>query len=180
MKTKQLPWEMIIKDKVVVITGASRGLGRVLALAFAKEGARLVLSSRSVDELEKMRRLSNAKANFYFYREYGGKEVDLIIENYKKEYLAIEIKVEKGGVKDIFPLPNTAEIISAQNYFEKITTIFPWIVMGYYAGRGKRTGFGLGAFLVGIPNEKGQIGSIAKIGTGLSDEQWKELKVQGR
>jgi len=52
--------------------------------------------------------------------------------------------------------------------------------MGYYAGRGKRTGFGLGAFLVGIPNEKGQIGSIAKIGTGLSDEQWKELKVQGR
>jgi len=76
-------------------------------------------------ELEKMRRLSNAKANFYFYREYGGKEVDLIIENYKKEYLAIEIKVEKGGVKDIFPLPNTAEIISAQNYFEKITTIFP-------------------------------------------------------
>ena len=47
--------------------------------------------------------------------------------------------------------------------------------MGYYAGRGKRTGFGLGAFLVGIPNEKGQIGSIAKIGTGLSDEQWKEL-----
>jgi len=53
------------------------------------------------------------------------------------------------------------------------------VVMGYYVGRGKRTGFGLGAFLVGLPDKKGNIGSIAKIGTGLSDEQWRELKVRG-
>ncbi|OIN88817.1 DNA ligase [Candidatus Beckwithbacteria bacterium CG_4_10_14_0_2_um_filter_47_25] len=52
------------------------------------------------------------------------------------------------------------------------------VVMGYYLGKGKRTGFGIGAFLVGVPNEKGAIGSIAKIGTGLSDEQWRELKVR--
>ncbi|MDZ4229445.1 MAG: ATP-dependent DNA ligase [Patescibacteria group bacterium] len=50
------------------------------------------------------------------------------------------------------------------------------VVMGYYAGRGKRTGLGLGAFLVGVPDAKsGQVGSIAKIGTGLSDEQWREM-----
>jgi len=53
------------------------------------------------------------------------------------------------------------------------------VVMGYYAGRGKRTGLGLGAFLVGVPDAKtGQVGSIAKIGTGLSDEQWKEMKAR--
>lgn len=75
-------------------------------------------------ELEKMRRLKNAKVNFYFYREYGGKEVDLIVENYKKEYKTIEIKTVKGQVKNIFPLPSTAEIITAQNYFEKIKAIF--------------------------------------------------------
>lgn len=49
------------------------------------------------------------------------------------------------------------------------------VVMGYYAGKGKRTGFGIGAFLIGLPDEKGRIGSIAKIGTGLSDEQWQEM-----
>lgn len=49
------------------------------------------------------------------------------------------------------------------------------IVLGYYFGKGKRTGFGVGAFLVGVPNKEGQIGSIAKIGTGLTDEQWREL-----
>ena len=49
------------------------------------------------------------------------------------------------------------------------------VVMGYYAGKGKRSGFGIGAFLVGLPDDTGKIGSIAKIGTGLSDEQWKEM-----
>ena len=78
-----------------------------------------------VIELEKMRRLKNAKVNFYFYREYGGKEIDLIIEDYKKKYVAMEIKTTAGAAKNIFPLPNIAEIITVQNYFEKITTIFP-------------------------------------------------------
>ncbi len=42
--------------KVVWITGASSGIGEALAAAFAREGARLVLSSRRADELERVRR----------------------------------------------------------------------------------------------------------------------------
>ncbi len=51
------------------------------------------------------------------------------------------------------------------------------VVMGYYSGKGKRTGFGVGAFLVGVTDGE-KIGSIAKIGTGLTDEQWRELKTK--
>lgn len=39
---------MSLQDKVVVITGASRGIGRALALGFAGEGALVVLAARTL------------------------------------------------------------------------------------------------------------------------------------
>ncbi len=74
-------------------------------------------------EIEKQRKNTKALRNFYFYREYGGKEVDLIIEDYYKNYTAIEIKTTKGDQRDVFPLPNTSDIVTNQNYFEKIANV---------------------------------------------------------
>lgn len=45
----------MLKDKIAVITGGGRGLGRVIALACAREGADLVLASRSVEALQETR-----------------------------------------------------------------------------------------------------------------------------
>jgi len=51
------------------------------------------------------------------------------------------------------------------------------VVLGYYLGKGKRTSFGVGAFLVGVFNKKHDtFQTVAKIGTGMTDEEWKELK----
>lgn len=51
------------------------------------------------------------------------------------------------------------------------------VVLGYYAGHGKRAAFGIGALLVGIYNkEKDLFQTVAKIGTGLTDIEWKEQK----
>jgi len=41
----------MLEGKVAVITGASQGLGRALALAFAREGARVVINSRAEESV---------------------------------------------------------------------------------------------------------------------------------
>jgi NAD(P)-dependent dehydrogenase (short-subunit alcohol dehydrogenase family) len=43
-------------DKVVWVTGASSGIGEAIAIAFSREGARVVLSSRNEKELERVRK----------------------------------------------------------------------------------------------------------------------------
>ena len=40
-----------LKGRVAVITGASSGLGKQMALAFAKQGADLVIMARRIDRL---------------------------------------------------------------------------------------------------------------------------------
>jgi NAD(P)-dependent dehydrogenase (short-subunit alcohol dehydrogenase family) len=39
------------EDKVVLVTGASRGIGKAVALAFAEQGAQVVLAARSAERL---------------------------------------------------------------------------------------------------------------------------------
>jgi len=66
-----------------------------------------------------------------------------------------------------------------RSYSSKIHDTVDCLVMGYDIGKGKRTGFGIGAFLVGVYDEKeGVFKTVSKIGTGLTDEEWREMKTR--
>ncbi len=74
-----------------------------------------------ISEMEKQRKNTGVKLSMYFYREYGGVEVDLVLEDYYKKYISIEVKTSRQGkIKDIFPLPHKFTTINSGNYFDKI------------------------------------------------------------
>jgi len=79
-----------------------------------------VFENLIVAELNKKRLLKNARYNLYFYREYGGREIDLIIEDYKKNYTTFEIKANECRVKNIFPLPSRKITINRKNYYDEL------------------------------------------------------------
>ena len=57
----------------------------------------------------------------------------------------------------------------------KLADTVDCVVMGYSVGEGKRAGFGLGQFLVGVADGE-KIKTVCKVGTGLSDEDFVELE----
>jgi len=56
------------EGKNVFVTGVSKGIGKEISKAFAKEGARVVLASKSEKELEKIvKELKNIKGDIKAY-----------------------------------------------------------------------------------------------------------------
>lgn len=62
-----------------------------------------------------------------------------------------------------------------ENKTGKLADTVDAVVMGYYKGEGKRTNFGIGAFLVGVKKGESFV-TVTKIGTGVTDDLWKEMK----
>jgi len=60
--------DLQLSDKVVVITGKEQGIGRASALAFAREGARLVLAGRDLAAIEPVAQGAVTRT----YDEFGG------------------------------------------------------------------------------------------------------------
>jgi len=51
-KQKEGDMSGVLKDKVAIITGSSRGFGKAFALRFAEEGAKLLLTTTSLERAQ--------------------------------------------------------------------------------------------------------------------------------
>ncbi|MEI8232393.1 MAG: ATP-dependent DNA ligase [bacterium] len=78
---------------------------------------------------------------------------------------------------------NWVKFKEAEDSRAKLSDTIDGVIMGYYLGKGKRSDFGLGAFLVGVigkeqknENIEHRILTLAKVGTGITDEMFGELR----
>jgi len=90
-----------LDNKIAVITGAGRGIGRAIALAYAGEGAHLSLAARSVSELEETaegcRKLgSEVLVTPTDVTDAG--QVDRLFGDTVQRFSAIDIPVNNAGI----------------------------------------------------------------------------------
>lgn len=90
-----------LKDMTVVIAGASSGIGRATALAFARRGAKLVLASRRGDlllQLERQCRRAGGRALAYPCDVTNADEVSRLAAAAAKRFGRIDVWINNAGV----------------------------------------------------------------------------------
>ena len=96
-----------LAGKVVVVTGASRGLGKAIAQAFAAEGAQLVLGARTMSELEAVARELGALAVQTDVREPS--ELYALVDAAVAEFGRLDVMVNNAGLAIYGPFGDVAE-----------------------------------------------------------------------
>jgi len=99
--------EYDLKDKTVLITGGSRGLGLVMAREFAREGSRLVLCARDEQELDQARldlEKLGAEVMVVSCDITNQRDVKAMIAAVYPRFGAVDVLVNNAGVIQVGPL----------------------------------------------------------------------------
>src|SRR3989304_1722877 len=90
---------MVLKNKIVVVTGATGGIGRELVKELDREEAKLILISKSEDELKNLVNSLKGKGNSYFVCDFANQDqVQELSKKLFKEYPSIDLLVNTAGI----------------------------------------------------------------------------------
>jgi len=92
---------MRLKGKVAIVTGASKGIGKVIAQVYSKEGAKVILTARSERELEEVCGAISAdggEADFAVVDIRRKGQVKEMVAHTLKRYGRIDILVNNAGL----------------------------------------------------------------------------------
>lgn len=94
---------MKLKDKTVVVTGASSGMGREIALRFAKEGANVLAVARRADRLNQLvedTKDFEGKIIAYSADVTDKDKVEAMIDEAIKQFGKLDVLVNNAGIMD--------------------------------------------------------------------------------
>jgi NAD(P)-dependent dehydrogenase (short-subunit alcohol dehydrogenase family) len=97
-----------MNNKVVMITGASRGLGKALAIAFAKQGEDLAICARNLEKLMEVKR----EAESYGVRVLAVqadiadiRDVEKLVAMTESEFGRIDVLINNASILGPSPMP---------------------------------------------------------------------------
>lgn len=92
----------LLEGKTAIVTGAARGIGRAIALAFAKEGANVAFSDLNLDEntasLEKELEALGVKGKGYASNAADFDDSAKFVEEVHKEFGSVDVLVNNAGI----------------------------------------------------------------------------------
>jgi len=92
---------MRYKDKVVIVTGSARGIGRAIAVGFGKEGARVVVADIRADQGEETARMvteAGGQGLFVFTDVSKKPEVETMVQKTLEAFGTIDVLVNDAGI----------------------------------------------------------------------------------
>jgi gluconate 5-dehydrogenase len=96
-----------VKDKVVLITGSSRGLGLTFARSFARRGAKVILNGRNPESLEdaqKKLKKEGFDAGISAFDVFEEEKVKSAIAEIKEKYGPVDVLMNNAGIQRRAPL----------------------------------------------------------------------------
>lgn len=103
----------MLKEKTVVITGSSRGIGRQLAIRFAKEGANIVLNARKEIDSELITTIESfgVKTHVVIGDVQEFEQAKVLIEEAKETFGSVDVLINNAGItKDMLLMRMTEEM----------------------------------------------------------------------
>jgi len=85
-----------VQDQIVLVSGASRGIGRAIAEGFAKRGAKVIITGRESATLEKTAREISATSIVCDVAD--GKAIDRLVKTALAEFTHIDTLINVAGV----------------------------------------------------------------------------------
>ena len=112
-----------LTDKVAVVTGGSRGLGRSMVLAFADAGADVVIASRKLDNCEALAKegeASTGRTAVPIACHVGHwDECDALVDTVYERFGRVDVFVNNAGMSPLYP-----DLVSVtEDLFDKVVGV---------------------------------------------------------
>jgi len=103
---------MRLQNKIAVITGAGSGIGRAVALTFAKEGAKVVVADwaeKGGQETVEMVKRADGEAVFIKTDVSQASDIEKMVETCLENFGRVDILINNAGILKMGPLHQTSE-----------------------------------------------------------------------